>query len=267
MDNQVRDDMQQGSAALKIPVLLVPFISIIAILQLVGCDRQPPHRKAQATLSGGIGRAALNVPADAVFIWEVARRSSRSNADCGQPLASAALKFLWPEMEPSGGPAVYWKNRSRFGPNGDANWLEIGMSQGTPSADVSLKKLRDSSLYRRNSQGLPPGFMFEYGFDAATGLEIAYPNVARTEARYWNRIFYSDAIARSAHPTTLISCMTGPQFNPPEWTPSCSQSIVHDDFDHVSISITYRENLLPHWQQIEADVRAYLDRISSRCPA
>lgn len=251
--------------AVRRPSANCVYFLVPALALLSGCGRQTENVDLDQARSGSFGSALVDVPASAVFIWEPDKHSDRLTRKCGMPMRSAGMRFVWPGMQPAGHPSLERLHRSRFGPNGDAQWIEVGMSQGTVNTDLSMSKLRDWMLYRSRRSQLPPGMTFEFGDDADVGLSVAYPSLESEAISGWNRRIYSDSFDPARNSGVLISCLTGPQYSSPVWTPLCKQELIVPDFERVHIGITYRKNLLPHWRQIESDVRQYLDRVSSRC--
>jgi hypothetical protein len=233
---------------------------------LVGCgsDRKGPEA---ARLQGRIGGVALEVPRQDVWIWETDRDAQAEPAStCGATLRSVSIQLRWPEMAPRNARTRQDYDRHDSVGNGDSNWIDIGLNQAGEGENITLQQIRDWGLYRLHHQELPAEVTFDFGRDAALGLEMARPALSERRSFNWNRITYTDSLDPARAPTVLIRCMTGPQYAPPQWTPLCEASLEQPGLRNVRTTIVYRQNLLPHWREIQADVQAYLQRIRSHCP-
>lgn len=238
---------------------------LLLVIGLAGC-RGPVDRHERAPLVGNFSGTTLRVPADHVWIWERDRDATKRAHSCGSALRSALIQLRWPEMKPRNSETAADFKKYHSGATGDSQWIEIGMTQATPRARLSLESQRDWAMFRSRPNELPTGVEFEYRRDTVTGLNIAYPRMQVKEGHAWNRRFYSDSFDQHHRPAVFISCMTGPQYRPPSWTPLCEQPLDEPGFEQVHLSIVYRQNLLPHWREINRDVRSYLRDIQSSCP-
>ncbi|MDQ7312351.1 hypothetical protein ABE509_06005 [[Pseudomonas] hibiscicola] len=240
------------------------WLSLSVVLGGCGSDRKGPEA---TRLQGRIGGVALEVPRQDVWIWEQDRDARADPASrCGVPLRSVSIQLRWPEMAPRNAQTRQDYDRRDSAGNGDSNWIDIGMSQAGEGENITLRQIRDWGLYRLHHQRLPAEVTFDFGRDAALGLEMARPALPERQSFNWNRITYTDSLDPARAPTVLIRCMTGPQYSPPQWTPLCEASLEQPGLRNVRTTVVYRQNLLPHWQEIQADVQAYLQRIRSHCP-
>ncbi|MGW8811099.1 hypothetical protein ACWGM5_20725 [Bacillus velezensis] len=239
-------------------------LSMSAMLVGCGSDRKEPEA---ARLQGRIGGVALEVPREDVWIWEQDRDARADpSSSCGAPLRSVSIQLRWPEMVPRNAQTREDYDRHHSAGNGDSNWIDIGLNQAGEGENITLRQIRDWGLYRLHHQRLPAEVTFEFGRDAALGLEMARPALPESRSFNWNRVTYTDSLDPARAPTVLIRCMTGPQYAPPQWTPLCEASLEQPGLLNVRTTVVYRQNLLPHWRKIESDVQAYLKRIRSHCP-
>lgn len=247
---------------LRFDVML--WLSLSFVLVGCGSDRKGPEA---ARLQGRIGGVALEVPRQDVWIWETDRDAQAEPAStCGATLRSVSIQLRWPEMAPRNARTRQDYDRHDSVGNGDSNWIDIGLNQAGEGENITLQQIRDWGLYRLHHQELPAVVTFDFGRDAALGLEMARPALSERRSFNWNRITYTDSLDTARAPTVLIRCMTGPQYAPPQWTPLCEASLEQPGLRNVRTTIVYRQNLLPHWREIQADVQAYLQRIRSHCP-
>ncbi|MCF3469620.1 hypothetical protein JAK72_19445 [Stenotrophomonas maltophilia] len=241
-------------------------LMVVLLVSLAGCGRSEAER-AKERLTGVIGGTALNARAQAVWIWELDREADNQGiTPCGPTLRSATFQLRWPEMAPRTKANRDDYNTHHSGGTGDSQWIEIGMSQGGPGEIVSLQGTRERALGRDPAWGMPYQVSLEFGWDETLGLEMARPSVSEPKSYNWNRINYSDTFAIGATPNVLIRCMTGPQYRPPHWTPLCEATLEDANLKQVHLSIRYRQNLLPHWRDIERDVRQFLRSVQRECP-
>ncbi|MBW8773571.1 MAG: hypothetical protein JF596_00410 [Stenotrophomonas sp.] len=212
-------------------------LGVVLLVSLAGCGRSEAER-AKERLTGVIGGTALNARAQTVWIWEADREADGHGiTPCGPTLRSATFLLRWPEMAPRTKANRDDYNTHYSGGTGDSQWIEIGMSQGGPGEIVSLQGTRERALGRDPAWRMP-----------------------------YQGINYSDTFATGAMPNVLIRCMTGPQYRPPHWTPLCEATLEDAHLKQVHLSIRYRQNLLPHWRDIERDVRQFLRSVQRECP-
>lgn len=251
-----------GRARPSLAESLSPLLVLAALL--AGCSDNHKE-KTKAPLIGSFGTTKLRVPKDHAWIWEKDRESKGLHHTCGQPLKSALIQLRWPDMKPRNSKTAADFKKYHSGATGDSQWIEIGMTQASPGANLSLDRQRDWATFRSRPAELPLGVQLQYAQDSMTGLKVAFPNLQIKEGHAWNRRFFSDSFDQQHQPTVFISCMSGPQYHPPTWTPLCDHHLNAPGFEQAHLSVVYRQNLLPHWREIERDVRTYLRGIQSRC--
>lgn len=151
--------------------------------------------------------------------------------------------------------------RTRWQSLGDSQWIDVGFGNH-PKNQNYLGAERDARLYRDSSRviQLPEGMqMLIEQRHPETGLARGVPvGVNSGKHELWNReVYWRSKQGAEDNVITLISCAAGERYDPPRWTPRCTQEFSLPDM-RMAVSVAYRKNLLPEWQAIEEKVSEHL---------